>query len=107
MLRKLQIEPYNCNTVAFNIFLLAFNDKRTVEVPLSKTKKPSLSSFLLALQGERCAGAGICCVVEGEPPFKCTGFSFHDFADSHVVIPLGLVTPSPTHKQQGNDDVEE
>ena len=34
---------------------------------------------------------------------KYTGFSFHDFADSHEVIPLGLVTPSPTHRLQGND----
>ena len=29
------------------------------------------------------------------------GFSFGDFADSHVVIPLGLVAPSPTHRLQG------
>ena len=31
---------------------------------------------------------------------KYTGFSFHDFADSHVVIAMGLVTLSPTHGLQ-------
>ena len=53
-----------------------------VGYPHQKRKKTSLSSFLPALQGERCARAGICCVVERESSFECTGFSFHDFADS-------------------------
>ena len=73
--------------------------------PHQKRKKPSLSSFLPALQGERCARAAplgflrknLLC-VEREPFLEYTGFSFHDFADSQVMIPLGLVTPSPTHK---------
>ena len=80
-----------------------FNDKGARWISLSKTKKTSLSSFLPGLQGERCGKAVICCVVEGESFFKCTGFSFHDFADSHVVIPMGLVTPSPTHRRQDFD----
>ena len=58
----------------------------TIEEPVGyshqKRKKTSLSSFLPGLQGERCARAGICCFVEGEPFFECTGFVFHDFADS-------------------------
>ena len=47
-----------------------------------KRKKSSLSSFLPALQRERCARAGICFVVYRDLFIECTGFSFHDFADS-------------------------
>ncbi len=54
-----------------------------------------------ALQDERYARTGTYCVVEREPFSACTGFSFYDFADSHVVIPLGLVTPSRAHRLQG------
>ncbi len=43
--------------------------KRALEPILIKNEKPSLSSFLPALQGERCARAGICGVVEREPLF--------------------------------------
>ena len=56
--------------------------EESVGYPHQKRKRPSLSSFQPALQGERCARAGTCCVVEGEPFFKCTGFPFHDFTGS-------------------------
>ena len=32
---------------------------------------------------------------------ESTRLSFRDFADSHVVIPMGLVTPIPAHGPQG------
>ena len=51
--------------------------REPVKYTSSKTKKPSLSSFLLALPGERCARAGICWVVEREPFFlNVLGFRF-------------------------------
>ncbi len=49
---------------------------------LHQKRKTSLSSFLPTLQGEQCARAGICFVVYRDLFIACTGFSFHDFADS-------------------------
>ncbi|MCG8388711.1 MAG: hypothetical protein MJA30_24380, partial [Cytophagales bacterium] len=50
--------------------------KELVGYPHQKRKRPSLSSFLPALQGERCVRAGICCVVEREPFLSVLGFRF-------------------------------
>ena len=85
-----------------------FNKKWPVRCPLQKRKK---NLYRHSCRPCRVSDAReqphwdspgrICCVVEREPFFKYTGFSFHDFADSHVVIPMGLVTPSPTHRLLG------
>ena len=88
MLGKIASRPTTLNLTIVLLFCIqlfdrqGFNDKGTRWISSSKTKKTSLSSFLPALQGERCMRAGICYVLEREPFFECTGFSFHDFTDS-------------------------
>ncbi len=88
VLGKIASRPTTLNLTIVLLFCIqlfdrqGFNDKGARWISSSKTKKTSLSSFLPALQGERCVRAGICCVVERKPFFECTGFSFHDFTDS-------------------------